>query len=178
MPLCLHPHLNLFSTKTFDEEGPGKSDGNSCGIRRWGRRGGRTHQCAECALLPRRAVWLVHLQNQGGAVKLSWCEISSKGKYHHYLTHQHPPPPRFHKQKSSSGTPGKKRCSDVIAEPQQPPVVVIFKDLEAFNPKVLQDFILICRYFDRLKYENTFFLKKIINPGLQWSHVTKLILEK
>uniref|UniRef100_A0A7N6AMM6 Origin recognition complex subunit 3 n=1 Tax=Anabas testudineus TaxID=64144 RepID=A0A7N6AMM6_ANATE len=34
---------------------------------------------------------------------------------------------------------------------QQPPVVVIFKDLEAFNPRVLQDFILICsRYIDRL----------------------------
>lgn len=54
-------------------------------------------------------------------------------------------------KKSSSGTPGKKRSSDVIAEPQQPPVVVIFKDLEAFNPKVLQDFILICsRYVERL----------------------------
>uniref|UniRef100_A0A671U2K5 Origin recognition complex subunit 3 n=1 Tax=Sparus aurata TaxID=8175 RepID=A0A671U2K5_SPAAU len=33
----------------------------------------------------------------------------------------------------------------------QPPVVIIFKDLEAFNPKVLQDFILICsRYIERL----------------------------
>uniref|UniRef100_A0A3B5AVP3 Origin recognition complex subunit 3 n=1 Tax=Stegastes partitus TaxID=144197 RepID=A0A3B5AVP3_9TELE len=32
-----------------------------------------------------------------------------------------------------------------------PPVVIIFKDLEAFNPKVLQDFILICsRYIERL----------------------------
>uniref|UniRef100_A0A673CWC7 Origin recognition complex, subunit 3 n=1 Tax=Sphaeramia orbicularis TaxID=375764 RepID=A0A673CWC7_9TELE len=34
---------------------------------------------------------------------------------------------------------------------QQPPVVVIFKDLEAFNHRVLQDFILICsRYIERL----------------------------
>uniref|UniRef100_A0A3P8TWZ5 Origin recognition complex subunit 3 n=1 Tax=Amphiprion percula TaxID=161767 RepID=A0A3P8TWZ5_AMPPE len=34
---------------------------------------------------------------------------------------------------------------------QQPPVVIIFKDLEAFNPRVLQDFILICsRYIERL----------------------------
>uniref|UniRef100_A0A7N5ZZ07 Origin recognition complex subunit 3 n=1 Tax=Anabas testudineus TaxID=64144 RepID=A0A7N5ZZ07_ANATE len=54
-------------------------------------------------------------------------------------------------QKSNSGTPGKKRSSPVKDEQQQPPVVVIFKDLEAFNPRVLQDFILICsRYIDRL----------------------------
>uniref|UniRef100_A0AAQ5X6E9 Origin recognition complex subunit 3 n=1 Tax=Amphiprion ocellaris TaxID=80972 RepID=A0AAQ5X6E9_AMPOC len=34
---------------------------------------------------------------------------------------------------------------------QQPPVVIIFKDLEAFNPRVLRDFILICsRYIERL----------------------------
>uniref|UniRef100_A0A3Q2YE56 Origin recognition complex subunit 3 n=1 Tax=Hippocampus comes TaxID=109280 RepID=A0A3Q2YE56_HIPCM len=33
---------------------------------------------------------------------------------------------------------------------QYPPVVIIFKDLEAFNQKVLQDFILICRYVERL----------------------------
>lgn len=49
-------------------------------------------------------------------------------------------------QKSSSGTPGKKRTSPSRDGPQQPPVVIIFKDLEAFSPKVLQDFILICRY--------------------------------
>lgn len=61
-----------------------------------------------------------------------------------------PPPPPSLKQKSSSDTPGKKRSSDVITDPPQPPVVVIFKDLEAFNPKVLQDFILICRYFSVL----------------------------
>uniref|UniRef100_A0A7N6ALK3 Origin recognition complex subunit 3 n=1 Tax=Anabas testudineus TaxID=64144 RepID=A0A7N6ALK3_ANATE len=54
-------------------------------------------------------------------------------------------------KKSNSGTPGKKRSSPVKDEQQQPPVVVIFKDLEAFNPRVLQDFILICsRYIDRL----------------------------
>uniref|UniRef100_A0A8C7CJ64 Origin recognition complex subunit 3 n=1 Tax=Oncorhynchus kisutch TaxID=8019 RepID=A0A8C7CJ64_ONCKI len=34
---------------------------------------------------------------------------------------------------------------------QHPPIVVIFKDLEAFTPKVLQDFILICsRYVEQL----------------------------
>ncbi|XP_028251389.1 origin recognition complex subunit 3 [Parambassis ranga] len=56
-------------------------------------------------------------------------------------------------KKSSSGTPGKKRSSPVRDEQQQqqPPVVIIFKDLEAFNPRVLQDFILICsRYIERL----------------------------
>uniref|UniRef100_UPI0037E95890 origin recognition complex subunit 3 isoform X2 n=1 Tax=Semicossyphus pulcher TaxID=241346 RepID=UPI0037E95890 len=52
---------------------------------------------------------------------------------------------------SSSGTPGKKRSSPAKDEPHQPPVVIIFKDLEAFNPRVLQDFILICsRYIQRL----------------------------
>uniref|UniRef100_A0A3B5L0Q5 Origin recognition complex subunit 3 n=1 Tax=Xiphophorus couchianus TaxID=32473 RepID=A0A3B5L0Q5_9TELE len=45
----------------------------------------------------------------------------------------------------------KKRSSSAVDEQQQLPVVIIFKDLEAFNPKVLQDFILICsRYLDRL----------------------------
>lgn len=48
-------------------------------------------------------------------------------------------------QKSSGGTPGKKRSSPGRDGPQQPPLVIIFKDLEAFSPKVLQDFILICR---------------------------------
>uniref|UniRef100_A0AAX7VH05 Origin recognition complex subunit 3 n=1 Tax=Astatotilapia calliptera TaxID=8154 RepID=A0AAX7VH05_ASTCA len=48
-------------------------------------------------------------------------------------------------------TVGKKRSSQVRDEQQQPPVVIIFKDLEAFNPRVLQDFILICsQYIDRL----------------------------
>ncbi|XP_004540534.2 origin recognition complex subunit 3 [Maylandia zebra] len=54
-------------------------------------------------------------------------------------------------KKSATGTPGKKRSSQVRDEQQQPPVVIIFKDLEAFNPRVLQDFILICsQYIDRL----------------------------
>ncbi|XP_070698589.1 origin recognition complex subunit 3 isoform X2 [Pempheris klunzingeri] len=54
-------------------------------------------------------------------------------------------------KKSNTGTPGKKRSSPVRDDPQQPPVVIIFKDLEAFNPRVLQDFILICsRYIERL----------------------------
>ncbi|XP_074517177.1 origin recognition complex subunit 3 [Sebastes fasciatus] len=56
-------------------------------------------------------------------------------------------------KKSNTDTPGKKRSSPVRDDPQQqqPPVVIIFKDLEAFNPRVLQDFILICsRYIERL----------------------------
>uniref|UniRef100_A0A8D3DA54 Origin recognition complex subunit 3 n=1 Tax=Scophthalmus maximus TaxID=52904 RepID=A0A8D3DA54_SCOMX len=54
-------------------------------------------------------------------------------------------------QKSSTGTPGKKRSSPTKDEHQQPPVVIIFKDLEAFNPRVLQNFILICSlYIERL----------------------------
>uniref|UniRef100_A0A3Q2PFU9 Origin recognition complex subunit 3 n=1 Tax=Fundulus heteroclitus TaxID=8078 RepID=A0A3Q2PFU9_FUNHE len=46
----------------------------------------------------------------------------------------------------------KKRSSAAVDEQhRQPPVVIIFKDLEAFNPRVLQDFILICsRYVQRL----------------------------
>lgn len=53
--------------------------------------------------------------------------------------------------KKATGTPGKKRTSAVKDELQQPPVVVIFKDLEAFNSRVLQDFILICSgYIDRV----------------------------
>uniref|UniRef100_A0A8C5FX32 Origin recognition complex subunit 3 n=1 Tax=Gadus morhua TaxID=8049 RepID=A0A8C5FX32_GADMO len=48
-----------------------------------------------------------------------------------------------------SSTPGKKRSSE--EEPARPPIVIIFKDLEAFNPRVLQDFILICsRYVEQL----------------------------
>ncbi|KAK0153350.1 Origin recognition complex subunit 3 [Merluccius polli] len=50
-----------------------------------------------------------------------------------------------------SNTPGKKRSSANEDEPQRPPIVIIFKDLEAFNPRVLQDFILICsRYVEQL----------------------------
>uniref|UniRef100_A0A4W5LY12 Origin recognition complex subunit 3 n=1 Tax=Hucho hucho TaxID=62062 RepID=A0A4W5LY12_9TELE len=52
---------------------------------------------------------------------------------------------------SASGTPGKKRTSVGKDMQQHPPIVVIFKDLEAFNPRVLQDFILICsRYVEQL----------------------------
>ncbi|KAJ0006081.1 hypothetical protein NQD34_013354 [Periophthalmus magnuspinnatus] len=48
------------------------------------------------------------------------------------------------KLKSKDGSPEKQNGAN-------PPVVVIFKDLEAFNPKVLQDFILICsRYVDQM----------------------------
>ncbi|XP_053290337.1 origin recognition complex subunit 3 isoform X1 [Pleuronectes platessa] len=55
------------------------------------------------------------------------------------------------RKKSSGGTPGKKRSSPAKDEQQQPPVVIIFKDLEAFNPRVLQSFILICSlYIERL----------------------------
>ncbi|KAK5916875.1 hypothetical protein CgunFtcFv8_011814 [Champsocephalus gunnari] len=54
-------------------------------------------------------------------------------------------------KKSYSLTPGKKRSSPVKDDLQQPPIVIIFKDLEAFNARVLQDFILICsRYIERL----------------------------
>ncbi|KAG7269808.1 hypothetical protein CRUP_027151, partial [Coryphaenoides rupestris] len=50
-----------------------------------------------------------------------------------------------------SSTPGKKCSSADEDEPQRPPIVIIFKDLEAFNPRVLQDFILICsRYVEQL----------------------------
>ncbi|XP_034419490.1 origin recognition complex subunit 3 [Cyclopterus lumpus] len=54
-------------------------------------------------------------------------------------------------KKSNTVSPGKKRCSHVGDDLQSPPLVIIFKDLEAFNPRVLQDFILICsRYIERL----------------------------
>ncbi|KAM8737396.1 origin recognition complex subunit 3 isoform 1-T1 [Acanthopagrus schlegelii] len=57
----------------------------------------------------------------------------------------------YNTKTKKSSTPGKKRSSPSRDDPQQPPVVIIFKDLEAFNPKVLQDFILICsRYIERL----------------------------
>ncbi|XP_019712924.1 origin recognition complex subunit 3 isoform X2 [Hippocampus comes] len=55
----------------------------------------------------------------------------------------------YNTQTKKSSTPGKKRSSP--SKDQYPPVVIIFKDLEAFNQKVLQDFILICsRYVERL----------------------------
>ncbi|KAM4541019.1 origin recognition complex subunit 3 [Fundulus diaphanus] len=50
-----------------------------------------------------------------------------------------------------NSSPGKKRSAAATDQHRQPPVVIIFKDLEAFNPRVLQDFILICsRYVQRL----------------------------
>ncbi|XP_057715132.1 origin recognition complex subunit 3 [Corythoichthys intestinalis] len=55
----------------------------------------------------------------------------------------------YNAQTKKSVTPGKKRSSP--SKDQHPPIVIIFKDLEAFNQKVLQDFILICsRYIARL----------------------------
>uniref|UniRef100_A0A665WM86 Origin recognition complex subunit 3 n=1 Tax=Echeneis naucrates TaxID=173247 RepID=A0A665WM86_ECHNA len=42
-------------------------------------------------------------------------------------------------------------CDWYSTRTREPPIVVIFKDFEAFNASVLQDFILICsRYVDRL----------------------------
>ncbi|XP_053365706.1 origin recognition complex subunit 3 isoform X1 [Clarias gariepinus] len=47
-------------------------------------------------------------------------------------------------------SPGK-NCSSVNNYLETPPILVIFKDFEAFNPRVLQDFILICsRYIQVL----------------------------
>uniref|UniRef100_A0A674F6Z3 Origin recognition complex subunit 3 n=1 Tax=Salmo trutta TaxID=8032 RepID=A0A674F6Z3_SALTR len=52
---------------------------------------------------------------------------------------------------TASGTASKKRTSVGKDMQQHPPIVVIFKDLEAFNSRVLQDFILICsRYVEQL----------------------------
>ncbi|KAF7669679.1 hypothetical protein LDENG_00142840 [Lucifuga dentata] len=58
----------------------------------------------------------------------------------------------YNTKTKKSSTPGKKRsCPVGDQQQQQPPVVIIFKDLEAFNPKVLQAFILICsRYVEQL----------------------------
>ncbi|XP_060735997.1 origin recognition complex subunit 3 isoform X1 [Tachysurus vachellii] len=47
-------------------------------------------------------------------------------------------------------SPGKE-SSPVNAFSESPPILVIFKDFEAFNPRVLQDFIVICsRYIQEL----------------------------
>ncbi|XP_027028389.1 origin recognition complex subunit 3 isoform X1 [Tachysurus fulvidraco] len=47
-------------------------------------------------------------------------------------------------------SPGKE-SSPVNAFSESPPILVIFKDFEAFNPRVLQDFIIICsRYIQEL----------------------------
>uniref|UniRef100_A0A4W3IHB7 Origin recognition complex subunit 3 n=1 Tax=Callorhinchus milii TaxID=7868 RepID=A0A4W3IHB7_CALMI len=47
-------------------------------------------------------------------------------------------------QKPTFSSPGKKRKSSSPQYEQSPPVVIIFKDLESFLPKVLQDFLVIC----------------------------------
>ncbi|XP_061700669.1 origin recognition complex subunit 3 [Syngnathoides biaculeatus] len=55
----------------------------------------------------------------------------------------------YNTQTKKSSTPGKKRSSP--SKDHRPPVVIIFKDFEAFNQKVLQKFILICsRYIECL----------------------------
>ncbi|XP_067841003.1 origin recognition complex subunit 3 isoform X2 [Heptranchias perlo] len=46
-------------------------------------------------------------------------------------------------QKSTSNSPTRKRKSSSLGQEQSPPIVIIFKDLESFLPKVLQDFIII-----------------------------------
>nr|XP_023695122.1 origin recognition complex subunit 3 [Paramormyrops kingsleyae] len=50
-------------------------------------------------------------------------------------------------KKSCIKSPGKKRSSSGSDFPKKPPLVVIFKDLEAFCPQVLQDFIVICSQY-------------------------------
>lgn len=51
------------------------------------------------------------------------------------------------KRKTVSGTPSKKRSSSTDGYLQTPPIVIIFKDLESFHSKVLQDFIVICSQY-------------------------------
>ncbi|KAI4905465.1 hypothetical protein NFI96_028095 [Prochilodus magdalenae] len=52
-------------------------------------------------------------------------------------------------KKHAMKSPGKTSSEKDFS--QSPPIVVIFKDFEAFNPRVLQDFILICnRYIQEL----------------------------
>ncbi|XP_026141118.1 origin recognition complex subunit 3 isoform X2 [Carassius auratus] len=56
-------------------------------------------------------------------------------------------------KKSTKVSPQRKENSTNSDLPQSLPVVVIFKDFEAFNPQVLQDFILICsRYTQELPF--------------------------
>ncbi|KAL4623974.1 origin recognition complex subunit 3 [Arapaima gigas] len=50
-------------------------------------------------------------------------------------------------KKPSGKSPRKRRSCSQSEFPQGPPVVVIFRDLEAFSPQVLQDFILICSQY-------------------------------
>ncbi|XP_043925020.1 origin recognition complex subunit 3 [Protopterus annectens] len=57
------------------------------------------------------------------------------------------------KRKTVSVMPGKKRSSPTAGHLQTPPVVIIFKDLESFHAKVLQDFIVICsQYVNQLPF--------------------------
>ncbi|KAG9336269.1 hypothetical protein JZ751_002616 [Albula glossodonta] len=50
-------------------------------------------------------------------------------------------------KKPSGISPGKKRSSSEMEFPARPPIILIFKDLEAFSPRVLQDLILICSQY-------------------------------
>ncbi|XP_017680898.1 PREDICTED: origin recognition complex subunit 3 isoform X1 [Lepidothrix coronata] len=59
------------------------------------------------------------------------CSMSSLIKWYESVT-----------KKTDSEAPSKKRTTS--AHWQSPPVVVIFKDMESFTTKVLQDFIVIC----------------------------------
>ncbi|KPP78334.1 hypothetical protein Z043_102166 [Scleropages formosus] len=53
-------------------------------------------------------------------------------------------------KKSPVKSPRKRRSSSQSEFLQSPPVVVIFRDLEAFSPQVLQDFILVCSTIQRM----------------------------
>nr|XP_015209156.1 PREDICTED: origin recognition complex subunit 3 [Lepisosteus oculatus] len=54
-------------------------------------------------------------------------------------------------KKAAVPSPCKSRGSPGDGVGQSPPVVVIFKDFEGFNPRVLQDFIIICsQYIQKL----------------------------
>ncbi|XP_059376823.1 origin recognition complex subunit 3 [Carassius carassius] len=56
-------------------------------------------------------------------------------------------------KKCTQVSPQRKENSTNSDLPQSLPVVVIFKDFEAFNPQILQDFILICsRYTQELPF--------------------------
>ncbi|KAL2098778.1 hypothetical protein ACEWY4_005258 [Coilia grayii] len=68
------------------------------------------------------------------------CSLSSLCDWYHSVS-----------KKYAGTSPGKKRTSTAKDMPSNPPIVVIFKDLEAFSPRVLQDFIVICsRYVQKL----------------------------
>ncbi|KAG5857220.1 origin recognition complex subunit 3 isoform X1 [Anguilla anguilla] len=48
---------------------------------------------------------------------------------------------------SSGSSPGEKRSSSEMEFSANPPIIVIFRDLEAFSPRVLHAFILICSQY-------------------------------